>query len=121
MKKILLLAITLRLLVAAFYFHPDIKTYSFQSSFLKKGVFNIYFYLVDHKKELPLKEEFVYSPLTYLTLGTYQAVISPFMGSNFDSWLADPGANSVVENPDIFKYLVFLKLPYLVLDIAIAF
>lgn len=121
MRKLLVLAIALRLLVSAFYFHPDIKTYNFQASFLKKGVLNVYTYLVQHKKGLPLKDEFVYFPLAYLTLGTYQAVISPFLGENFNSWLSDAVANSMVKNPNIFKYLVALKLPYLVLDIAFAY
>lgn len=121
MKKMILLAILLRLLLGAFYFHPDIKTYNFQSSYLRAGVFNIYNFLVDHKKELPLKEEFVYFPLTYLTLGSYQAIVHPVLGSGFDSWLSDAGSNSIVENPAIFKYLIALKLPYLLCDLAIAY
>ena len=121
MKKLLFLAIALRILVSIFIFHPDIKTYNFQSSFLKKGVFNIYNYLVENKKNLPLKDDFVYFPLTYFALGGYQAAVAPLVGSGFDSWLADAGTNSTVGNPHIFKYLLALKLPYLVLDIAIAF
>jgi len=120
-KKLLVLAIFLRTLVSVFLFHPDIKTYNYQASFLKKGVFNIYTYLVDNKKALPLKDDFVYFPLTYFALGGYQAIISPLLGSGFDSWLANAGSNSVVADPGIFKYLAALKFPYLVLDIAIAF
>lgn len=121
MKKLIVLAIVLRLLVSAFLFHPDIKTYNFQASFLKKGVVNIYSYLIANKATLPLKDEFVYFPLTYFILGGYQAITSGILGSGFDSWLADAGANSVVNNPNIFRYLVVLKFPYLVLDIGIAF
>jgi hypothetical protein len=121
MKKLLILAIILRLLVAAFLFHPDIKTYNFQASFLKKGVFNIYTYLVQNKKTLPLKDDFVYFPLTYFVLGGYQAIVSPVLGNDFNSWLANAGSNSMVKDPNIFKYLVILKFPYLILDIAIAF
>ncbi len=121
MKKLLVLAIFLRVLVAAFLFHPDIKTYNYQASFLKKGVFNIYTYLVNNKKSLPLKDDFVYFPLTYFTLGGYQWIVSPILGNNFTSWLSDAGANSVVNNPNIFRYLIVLKLPYLVLDIGVAF
>ncbi len=120
-NKLLILAIFLRLIVSAFFFHPDIKTYNFQSSFLKKGAFNIYSYLVENKKTLPLKEEFVYFPLTYFFIGSYQILVSPVLGSNFDNWLADAGANSAVKNPYIFKYLVVMKLPYLLLDIALAY
>jgi hypothetical protein len=121
MKKLLVLAVVLRILVASFLFHPDIKTYNYQASFLKKGVFNIYSYLVKNNKTLPIKDGFVYFPLTYFVLGGYQAVLSPVLGSGFDSWLANASSNSIVNDPNIFKYLLILKLPYLVLDIAIAF
>ena len=121
MKKIVLLAIVLRILVAAFIFHPDIKTFNFQASFLRNGVFNIYSHLINNKENLPLKENFVYFPLTYLTLGGYQAVLAPILGKGFDSWLANADSFEVVVDPNIFKYLFALKLPYLVLDILIAF
>ena len=121
MKKLLFLAIFLRVLVAIFLFHPDIKTYNYQASFLRKGVFNIYTYLVDNKKTLPLKDDFVYFPLTYFVLGGYQAIVSPILGAGFNSWLANASANSVVTDPNIFKYLLILKLPYLILDIILAY
>ncbi len=121
MKKLIALAIALRLLVAAFIFHPDIKTFNFQASFLRHGVFNIYSYLIDNRQSLPLKENFVYFPLTYLTLGSYQTLIAPLMGAGFDSWLSNADSFGMVTDPNIFKYLVFLKLPYLILDIVIAF
>lgn len=120
MKKLLILAIILRLLLMPFFFHPDIKTYHFQASFLQKGVFNIYPYLIENREKLPLKEEFVYFPLTYLFLGGYQALVSPLLGANFTSWLADASGRAV-EAPQTFRYLFFLKLPYLVLDILAAF
>lgn len=120
-KSVLVLAIILRLMVSGFLFHPDIKTINFQTSFLKKGVVNIYPYLIENKKTLPLKEEFVYFPLTYFVVGGYQAIISSFLGDGLDSWLHDAGANSVVNNPQVFKFLVLLKLPFLFLDIFIGF
>jgi len=121
MKKLLVIAIILRLLVAAFLFHPDIKTFNFQASFLTKGVFNIYTYLADNNKTLPLKDGFVYFPLTYFTLGSYQWLASPILGKGFDSWLSNASSSSMVTDPNIFRYLVVLKLPYLALDMAIAF
>ena len=121
MKKLIITAIILRLLVAMFIFHPDIKTFNFQASFLRRGVFNIYSYLIDNKETLPLKENFVYFPLTYLTLGSYQTVIAPLMGSGFDSWLSNADSFGMVTDPNIFKYMIALKLPYLVLDIVVAF
>ena len=121
MKKLIFLAIILRLLVGAFFFHPDIKTYNFQASFLKDGVLNIYDYLAANKNDLPLKEEFVYFPLTYLSLGSYQAFLHPLLGPDFGEWLADAGAHTTVTNPNIFIYLLALKLPYLAIDVLIAY
>lgn len=121
MKKLLILAIILRLLVATFYFHPDIKTYNFQASFLRHGVFNIYSYVANHQADLPIKEPPVYLPLTYLVVGGYQAVAAPILGKSFDSWLGNAGVNSFIKDPNIFRYLLVLKLPILAFDVAIAY
>ncbi|HLD92279.1 MAG TPA: hypothetical protein VI795_02685 [Patescibacteria group bacterium] len=119
--KLLILAVVLRLLVSAFIFHPDIKTFNFQSQFLRRGVFNIYTYLETNKSNLSMKDEFVYFPLTYFTLGGYQAISSPFLGKAFGTWLNNADSNTFTLDPNIFKYLVILKLPYLIFDFAIAF
>lgn len=118
--NLLILAILLRFLIMPFYFHPDIKTYHFQSSFLKKGILDIYSHLQKNKEILPLKEEFVYFPLTYFFLGTYQIIASPFLGSEFDSWLSDASSESI-NKVGSFRYLFVLKLPYLFFDLIIAF
>lgn len=117
-QKLLILAILIRFLIMPFYFHPDIKTYNFQASFLKKGVWNIYDYLSEHKDNLPLKDGFVYFPLTYFFLGTYQIVTSPLLGSNFENWLFNAQINSAADI-GVFRYLFIFKFPYLILDILI--
>lgn len=120
LRKLLILAILVRLLLMPFLYHPDIKTYNFQSSFLSAGVFNIYPYLLEHKAALPSKEEFVYFPLTYFLVGGYQILVSPLLGGNFHSWLFNANQTALAL-PDIFRFLFLLKLPYLFLDIAVAF
>lgn len=117
-RNLLLLAILVRLLIMPFYFHPDIKTFNFQASYFKKGVLNIYDYLSSHKSELPLKDEFVYFPLTYFFLGAYQFIAAPLLGSSFNSWLSNANANSSIDI-GVFRYLFILKMPYLILDILI--
>lgn len=121
MKKLIIIAVALRLLVSTLLFHPDIKTIAFQTSFLRHGVYDIYNYLSINKASLPLKEEFVYFPLTYFTIGASQVAMAPLLGNGFDVWLADAGANSVVNNSHIFKYLILLKLPLLLMDLGIAY
>ncbi|MCL4366976.1 hypothetical protein M1563_02305 [Patescibacteria group bacterium] len=118
--KLFALAILLRVLLMPFFFHPDIKTYNFQAQFLKNGVWNIYSYLLENKQSLPLKEEFVYFPLTYYFLGGYQIIASPLLGSDFNNWLNNASVGES-QAQNIFRYLFVLKLPYLLLDILIAF
>lgn len=103
-----------------FFYHPDIKTYNYQASFLNRGVYNIYTYLFDNREKLPIKEEFVYFPLTYFFLGAYQLVVSPFLGTDFYEWLSDASQTSV-ERIGVYRYLFILKFPYLILDLVIAF
>lgn len=116
----LVLAILLRLLLMPFFYHPDIKTYHFQVSFLQNGVWDIYTYLTTNKAHLSLKEDFTYFPLTYFFLGGYQILISPLLGDNFMSWVGN-ASESAIENVGVYRYLFLLKLPYLVADVAMAF
>lgn len=120
LKKLFVAAVLIRLLVIPFYFHPDIKTTHFQASFLKQGIVDIYSHLEENKETLPLKEEFVYFPLTYFFLGGYQILAEPFLGAGFYDWLSD-ASQSANEQAGVFRYLFILKLPYLLLDIAIGF
>ena len=108
MKKLILGAIVLRLLVMPFLFHPDIKVYSFQASHLKQGVWNIY-----------EREEFVYQPLTYLFLGSYQTLIQS-LARGLNNWLADSSGGAIT-NPSLYWYLILLKLPILIFDLLVGF
>ncbi len=120
LKKLFILAILLRLLVMPFYFHPDIKTTYFQTSFLSKGVVNIYTYISNNKTSLPVRDDFTYFPLTYFLLGGYEILVSPILGIDFQKWLFDASTYAPTA-AHIFKYLFVLKLPYLVLDILTGF
>lgn len=113
---IIILGVLVRLIIMPFYAHPDIKTFNFQASFLSQGVWNIYSYLSENKASLPLKEEFVYFPLTYFFMGGYQIAISPLLGDSFDNWLSNASSESF-ENAGTFRFLLLLKLPYLVFDV----
>lgn len=117
---IIILAVLIRMAVMPFYFHPDLKTINFQTSFLKRGVFNIYSYLPAHKRDLPIKEGFAYFPLAYFFLGGYEILTAPVLGPQFDQWLADASAQAS-ETFGVYRYLFLLKVPYLLFDIALAF
>ncbi len=119
-KQIVIGALLLRLLIMPFFFHPDIKDIHLRTSFLSQGVLNIY----DHLKQHPITKinapDFVYPPATYFTLGSYQILVSPFLGDAFPKWLFDFSGLSA-SNLFIFRYLLILKLPYLIFDFLVGF
>ena len=42
------------------------------------------------------------------------------LGPGFNAWLGNADSNAIVIDPNLFRYLLVLKLPYLILDMAIA-
>lgn len=119
-RSILLLALLIRLILMPFLFHPDIKTQYYHARFLQKGVFNIYQYVKQNKETLGYKDTFNYPPLAYFLLGSWNVIISPFIGDSFNQWLVNWGEDWFT-NPQIFRQLFLLKLPYLAFDFGIAY
>ena len=102
------------------FYHPDIKSQYFHFQFLQKGVLNIYSYIEQNKDNLPNTDTFNYLPLTYFTFGTNHFISQIFMPKDYPLWLNDWG----VEKNNYFNlpiFLLILKLPYLFLDIGIAY
>lgn len=120
MKKIVLLAILIRLLSMPFFYHPDIKSQHFHFHFFSTGVFNIYEFISKNKDTLGYKDTFNYLPLTYYTFGLSQAISKPILGNDFYLWLNDWGENRN-NHANIIYYMFILKIPYLILDIGLGF
>ncbi len=120
-SSILLFAFLIRLLISPLFFHPDIKDIHLRVSFLgTDGILNIYDFLENNTKTKVDAPDFVYPPLTYFFLGGYQILIKPLLGNSFDHWLFDfSGLSSLSEY--IYRYLLLLKLPYMIFDFSIAY
>lgn len=100
-----------------FFFHPDLKDHHQRVNYLfTQGVINIYEFLrVDgYTKEHNL--DFSYPPMTYFTLGFYQYLISPILGSDFQRWTRDY-SDYRYGTPLIFRYLFGLKFIYLIFEL----
>lgn len=66
-KQIILAAILIRLLIAPFFFHPDIKDINLRVSFLESNqVLNIYEYLLKDPLTKINAPDFPYPPLTFM-------------------------------------------------------
>lgn len=120
LKTIFVFALILRLILAPLFYHRDLKTQNFHLQFLSQGQLNIYQYIADHKSELPYRDTFNYLPLTYLGLGSIQAILRPILPNDFFKWINDWSA-SQDNYPDLLYFLLISKIPYIVLDFGIAY
>ena len=115
-KTIILLAILIRVIIAPFFYHPDIKSQHYHFQFFTQRIYNIYDYLYQNKSTLGYKDTFNYLPLPYYTFGITQRLSKPFLSNGFYVWLNDWGENRN-NHPNIIFYMFLLKIPYLILDI----
>jgi hypothetical protein len=99
-----------------FLFHTALKTQYFHANLLTKGVVNVYEYMKVNKDNLGFKDTFVYPTMAYFTLGSWAYVTQPILGQPFQNWLYDWG-ESRWTNPQLFRQLFVLKLPYLFFDL----
>jgi hypothetical protein len=101
-----------------FFYHPDIKSQLFHSQYLSRGVVDIYSFVGNNRTKLPYPNVFVYLPLTYFFFGLVNIILLPFYPSTLLVWLNDWG---FYQNnyPDFFKFMLILKLPYLIFDLLI--
>jgi len=122
----LVAAIVLRLVISGITFHPDLSGQALTSYFFGyENVVNIYDHLVNLPQTHPLVRNFgvgdifIYPPLTYFTLGSFLKLFSWIIPENF--FLNLMNGVSIYTLPSLNLNLILLKLPYLLVDIAVAF
>ncbi len=116
--NILIPALIIRLIFAAFFFHPDIKSQHFHAQFLSRGIADIYSFIGQNKARLPYTDSFNYPPLAYYFLGSWDKIAGWIIGpQTLGSWLNDWGPLGYF-NSRMFEIMLVLKLPYLLFDLA---
>ncbi len=123
----LILAIILRIIIAGFVLHPDIRGHNLASYFISQQNEWLTFY--DHLNKLPRTDKLVnlytdgllvYPPLAYFTHAIFMKLTFPFV-SHDTFWQLIYDMGSLTKNKDLFVLLVTLKLPYLIADIISLF
>lgn len=122
----LIIGLAIRLFLMSFTYHPDLAGQSLSSYFWgSKNITNVYEYLLSLPSDHPLVKNFgvsdifIYPPLTYFTLGSFQKI---FAFTGLSQFL-----ETVMSGTDIYKipglpwYLFVLKFPYLIFDFAVAY
>lgn len=123
----LVIGIAVRLILMPTTLHVDILGHSFTSYFFAyEGKLDPYQTLADLPADHPLVQNygvtdiFIYPPLTYFTLGVFRVIIKPFVDPQFLPFLMENPSGLYVRS-DLFWNLFLFKLPYLFLDVGIAF
>ena len=121
----LIVAIVLRLAVSGMTFHPDLSGQLLTGYFFAyKNVTNIYDFLAHLPATHPLVKNFgvgdifIYPPLTYFTLGSFLKLESFFVPEKF---FLDLMNGVTIYQPGLPWKLIIFKLPYLFIDISMAF
>lgn len=126
MKKLwlfLVIGILIRVILAFSTFHPDIQAFNLAGKIIASGnILNLYDYLPGLSDNDPLKNLAVlnYPPAIYWLHGIFNFLFSNiFMLPFINDFLLDSPANygNILFN----FHLLFLKLPYLIFDLSIAF
>lgn len=120
------IGIVLRVFLMVNTYHPDLAGQILSTYFFAyKNVINIYDYLAALPATHPLVRNFgvgdifIYPPLTYFTLGGFLKLIQPLINESF--FLHVMNSASIYKEPSLSYYLFLLKLPYLIVDLFLAF
>lgn len=121
----LIIGIVIRVFLMAFTYHPDIAGQSLSSYFWgTQNITNVYEHLLSLPPSHPLVKNFgvsdifIYPPLTYFTLGTFQKIFA-FTGLSQFLETVMSGAN-IYQIQNLSLFLFVLKFPYLFFDIGVA-
>lgn len=122
----IIIALVIRLFLMSFTYHPDLAGQSLSAYFWGfKNVTNVYEHLLSLPNNHPLvrnfgvNDIFIYPPLTYFTLGTFQKIFA-FTGLQNFLEIVMSGAN-IYKIQNLTFYLFILKFPYLFFDFGIAY
>jgi len=123
----LIAGLIFRLISMPITLHPDLWGHSFTAYFFAyEGRWDVYDYLASLPQTHPLvrnfgvSDIFIYPPLAYFTLGFFRFLVKPLADPSFIPWLME-NLSQVHSYRGLFYHLFLFKLPYLFLDVALAF
>lgn len=121
---LLIAGLVIRIIIGAFTFHQDYRTFSFTSAiFFKEGSLDFYDFNRklsedDSRKEEYRVEELDDLPLQYLITLPFYLPLRSFVDQNFEVKF-HTNAEKEVSNPAIFLYSLYVKLPFIFFDLAL--
>jgi hypothetical protein len=113
MKRILLIAAFLYLLIAPLTYHPDNKEVLFWASSANGSVWNIWEY---GEKYLPPNKQYGYPPLHFYLDKLQYAIAKPLAGDGYVEWLGTPHKEDLFQ-PQLARYMAASKIPLILLGL----
>ncbi len=111
MKKIFLSAIILRIILAAFLYHTDLKAIYRDSRLIEPGI------VAGYQQGISSNTALVYPPPIYLLYYYHQKIDFWLFSDHYTEWMKDWGSFHVSGHPHIFRDLLVMKLPLLIADL----
>ena len=112
---LIIIALFLRLVFAAFFFHTDLKGHYMEAQLAQANIAAGYEQGV--KQNTPLH----YPPVIYILYNTHRYINSWMFSPYFQDWLNNGNFLHLEQNPNIFRDLLVMKLPILLFDFLTAF
>lgn len=112
---LIIIAVVIRLILAAFLFHTDLKGHYMEAALTKNGIAAGYEQGVN--QQTPLH----YPPVIYILYNTHQFINSWMFSPYFEAWLKDGSFLHLENNQNIFRDLLVMKLPIMIFDFLTAF
>ena len=112
--KLFIIGILLRILLASFLYHTDLKEIYKEAQFFDYGFSKGYQIGIDEKTPL------YYPPPIYLIYNSYRKVGHFLFSSYLDGWMKDWSYSQVFNHPQIFRDLLVMKLPLIFFDLLAA-
>lgn len=113
--KLIALALILRVILASFLYHTDLKGIYHESLLVKT-----FGWVGGYEKGVEENAPLHYPPPIYLLFSSYQTLAKPLFSAYFDKWMNDGGSQSIKNHPAIFRDLLVMKLPIIATDLLIA-
>lgn len=113
-RKIIIGASIFYVVIAPFFFHPDLKIIYSLAAQLFSGVFNIYARYDAYPQLFPLGP-FVYLPLAYFVMGGFYLLARLIAGFGFTEWLTM--GNTAVGVVGIYRFILATKLPLIAVHV----
>ena len=112
---IILIGLILRLVIAGFTFHPDLRTPPLSSAvFFQEGSVNFY----HDSSKLDKQDVLDKLPLNYFINLTFHSILRPFVSTNIENQFFTDQSR-LYGNPQFWFYLIYAKFPMIVFDTAL--